>query len=839
MARIGLQILRMCLKWVLVSFLRNSYAVPINSMAVHLSVIFVLQSLLLIGSLVAIITSFFLVTEASIGITVTQASTNALDKLRSDFSLTLAAAEPPALKYATLIPVYQDEGYRVSTGSRSITTVDRHMSALVADLNLNPGWEYMYQSYELPSGKWTDLSVARGFITYGDVNNFDHGFMPTIPMNWTEVGDATFRDPTDNKYIQEIRGLQPTQRSSGYWQRSSLYYEPLEDVWKPLMTFSVPIEFSATGACRLAVSADVSLLFIAELLRSLATNGNFIYLVDVTYDELLATSLLNTTVAPYNATVADATPTLWPMGATPNAAINAAWALINAASPNGSTKDGRNSVFSRLGDELISATHVRGDQQSLHWLVTDHTPREVYFGASRRLTNILIAVAVVVVVVCVAFCIASYVAVVKPLNKLSESMASVARLDEGGSNDAPALGELQGMHASFVHMKTAIGSFTRYVPRDVVRSLMARGELCSLMMAPLRCAILFTDIESFTTICEQVPADILSPVIQEYFDRMSAIVMRHDGLIDKFIGDCIMAVWGAPFPIDAMDMRATLCALQLQKETTLDPLAGAFRRVGQRLGVRVGVNRGEVLAGNMGSSERMNYTVIGDAVNLAARLEGLNKQFGTRVMISEFVAQRIDGVVLRLLGVIAVVGKTQPVRVFEALGMTEEAAVSALEDSVVPFNAGEEPDVVVFGVNKQKMTFDPSTADEGLHSPAQNNLEPTATSARSGSSTYRASACVMDGTVRHDAQELLRDGRRRLVAKQDEIRFARKYTTAVNHYLAARFREAVDTLEFIESAFDGEYRNAASLRDLKRQCELYLRQAPPPGFTGVMTAKEK
>ena len=805
---------------------------------IRLSAVFALQSMILVASLVGIITSFFIVTDASINSTVKLAVSYSLSKLRSDVNLTLAAAEPPMLAASRSIVFFNEEGYQGATGAKPPIYFNRHMTDMTALLQANPGWAYVYQSYELPSGRWTDLSTSLAFITVGDSNTTDHVYDAALPINWTESSDPVFRDPTDDKYIQEIHSLTKGQQQLGYWQRSSLYYEPLEDVWKPLMTFSVPIEFSATGACRLAVSADVSLLFIAELLRSLATNGNFIYLVDVTYDELLATSLLNTTVAPYNATVADATPTLWPMGATPNAAINAAWALINAASPNGSTKDGRNSVFSRLGDELISATHVRGDQQSLHWLVTDHTPREVYFGASRRLTNILIAVAVVVVVVCVAFCIASYVAVVKPLNKLSESMASVARLDEGGSNDAPALGELQGMHASFVHMKTAIGSFTRYVPRDVVRSLMARGELCSLMMAPLRCAILFTDIESFTTICEQVPADILSPVIQEYFDRMSAIVMRHDGLIDKFIGDCIMAVWGAPFPIDAMDMRATLCALQLQKETTLDPLAGAFRRVGQRLGVRVGVNRGEVLAGNMGSSERMNYTVIGDAVNLAARLEGLNKQFGTRVMISEFVAQRIDGVVLRLLGVIAVVGKTQPVRVFEPLGLVDDA-VDTLEASISRLD--DDNSEVVFGVNRR-----PVVGSEDTTTPVSPGASKTLKTSDSGEFSRPSTAGrsnnasrLPDGIVRHDVTELLKEAHRRLVALQDDVRFAKRFTTAVDSYLSARFQDALNSLDYIETAYDGQYRSVLSVKLLRTQCEECLAHPPGAAFTGVFTAKEK
>jgi len=161
----------------------------------------------------------------------------------------------------------------------------------------------------------------------------------------------------------------------------------------------------------------------------------------------------------------------------------------------------------------------------------------------------------------------------------------------------------------------------------------------------------------------------LIALLGDYFTRMSDLVMHHDGIIDKYIGDCIMAVWGAPFPIDEPEVRASACAVMLLHETQVDPLRGAFEACGEVLGVRIGVHCGEVLAGNMGSSERMSYTVIGDPVNLAARLESLNKQYGTRVMVSGSVAEHLRGqFVLRLLALVNVVGKDVPVEVFEVLG---------------------------------------------------------------------------------------------------------------------------------------------------------------------------
>jgi adenylate cyclase len=194
-------------------------------------------------------------------------------------------------------------------------------------------------------------------------------------------------------------------------------------------------------------------------------------------------------------------------------------------------------------------------------------------------------------------------------------------------------------------------------------------------MTPKRCTMLFSDIAGFTSMCERVPHDELSGLVCRYFETMSAIVMRHGGVIDKYIGDCIMGVWGAPFGIGNQEARATLCAALMELEARSADLGGAFDAAGEQLAIRVGVATGTVLAGNMGSADRMNYTVIGDEVNLAARLEALNKQFGTRVMVSESTARELPPGVfaLRQLHRIQVVGKEVPVAVFEVLGLREGA----------------------------------------------------------------------------------------------------------------------------------------------------------------------
>jgi class 3 adenylate cyclase len=228
-------------------------------------------------------------------------------------------------------------------------------------------------------------------------------------------------------------------------------------------------------------------------------------------------------------------------------------------------------------------------------------------------------------------------AVLAPLATVASQLNSTARLREVDADESrvSAFKEISELQRAYFRMNTAMRSFTRYVPRDVVKDLIASGELCHIRMTPTRCTILFADIAGFTSMCERVPTEELSRLITVYFERMSHVVMEHGGVIDKFIGDCVMAFWGAPNAVPDQEVRAALTAVGMQRETRQDPIASAFDAAGEMVHVRIGLASGTVLAGNMGSSERMSYTVIGDHVNLAARCEALCKRFGVGILAAE------------------------------------------------------------------------------------------------------------------------------------------------------------------------------------------------------------
>ena len=184
---------------------------------------------------------------------------------------------------------------------------------------------------------------------------------------------------------------------------------------------------------------------------------------------------------------------------------------------------------------------------------------------------------------------------------------------------------------------------------------------------------LFADIRGFTTLSEGLTPSHLVDLLSEYFSVMTEVIFKNWGTLDKYIGDAIMAFWGAPYPQTDHAIRA--CRTGLEMLQALDRLQRDWKAKGMpRLDVGIGINTGNMLVGNMGSKQRFNFTVMGDSVNLASRLEGINRQFGTNLIISESTFLHVkDQVVVRELDLLRVKGKAHPVKVYELLGLTAEA----------------------------------------------------------------------------------------------------------------------------------------------------------------------
>jgi adenylate cyclase len=207
--------------------------------------------------------------------------------------------------------------------------------------------------------------------------------------------------------------------------------------------------------------------------------------------------------------------------------------------------------------------------------------------------------------------------------------------------------------------------FGRYVSRDVYDRLLADPSLAVLGGGRRELTVLFSDIRGFTAVTERGDPEELVSQLNEYFSRMVEIVFRHRGTVDKFVGDMVMALFGAP--VDDVDHAEHAVAAATDMVAELGELNRKWAGEGRaQLDIGIGVNSGEMIAGNIGSSSIMSYTVIGDNVNLGARLESLNKDFGCRIIISEATRSRLKRhYELRSLGEVVVKGKTKPVAIFE------------------------------------------------------------------------------------------------------------------------------------------------------------------------------
>jgi adenylate cyclase len=219
--------------------------------------------------------------------------------------------------------------------------------------------------------------------------------------------------------------------------------------------------------------------------------------------------------------------------------------------------------------------------------------------------------------------------------------------------------------------------FQHYLTANVVDELLKRPELLKLGGERRMATAFFSDIKDFTSTSEKLEPEELVAQLNEYLSAMTEVVLKYKGYLDKYEGDAIMAVFGVP--VDQSDHASRGCLAALDMQERLQQLRQKWQQEGKPLfHARMGLNSGPMIAGNIGGEDRYDYTVIGDSVNLASRLEGANKQYGTSIMISEFTRELLDSsYVTRELDLIRVKGKQKPVRVFELVARDRSGVSNA------------------------------------------------------------------------------------------------------------------------------------------------------------------
>ncbi len=326
------------------------------------------------------------------------------------------------------------------------------------------------------------------------------------------------------------------------------------------------------------------------------------------------------------------------------------------------------------GPYLVMASPFPAET-SIDWQVLVVVPENDFFSDVRSQAMVTVAVGVIAAILAALLgaIFASRVSgnmrlIAAHLDRIGQFQLDEERLELSDS----LVREINEMRDTTERMKSSLRSFGKFVPQEVVRELLLSGAEAELGGEQANLTILFSDIAGFTTVAEALDVDDLVKLLGEYLEVMSGAIREQGGTVDKYIGDAIMAFWGAPKPQE--DHAIGACRAAVVMQARLGELQARWRERGApQFATRIGINTGDVVVGNMGAPDRLNYTVIGDPVNLAARLESLGKLYGVSILVGEDTAKLVsDSVSLRKLDWVAVRGKKQSVAIYELLVDSED-----------------------------------------------------------------------------------------------------------------------------------------------------------------------
>jgi adenylate cyclase len=344
----------------------------------------------------------------------------------------------------------------------------------------------------------------------------------------------------------------------------------------------------------------------------------------------------------------------------------------------------RSGAFDAAGERwLVTFRTLPGTQA---WRVGIVSPEAYYTRDLRVLRDrFLFALGVLTLVT-----LAGGAAALRPVRRsLARVVDVTARMRRFELAPAPAdapLREVVEVMQGVELAKTAMRALGKYVPMDLVRELHAANREPELGGALVQLSMMFTDIEGFTALSERLAPDALARALGRYLEAMTAGVRSTDGTVDKFIGDAVMAFWNAPRPVPDHAARACRAALACRRATRALYASAAWEGL-PPLFTRFGLHTARVMVGHFGAPERLSYTALGDGVNLAARLEGLCKQYGVAALASEATVRAAGGgFAFRLVDKVAVKGKHEAVRVYELLEEPSDAA-RAYEEALAAYLA--------------------------------------------------------------------------------------------------------------------------------------------------------
>ncbi len=335
-----------------------------------------------------------------------------------------------------------------------------------------------------------------------------------------------------------------------------------------------------------------------------------------------------------------------------------------------------------VGEVSYIADTRRGTFSPMEVLVVVIATEEYFTEGIRRIgRNSLLFSAVLITIAILIIMIVSR-KISTPLRALARKADEIRRFNLDVQVDIHSrIKEVARLSESISGMKTGIQTFTQYIPKDLVKKYIGSDITPEIGGDRRTLTILFTDIAGFTTMSEGMVPEAVITMLSDYFSRMGKIVASNNGTIDKYIGDALMAFWNAPERTEAHTLEACEAALHCAKAVRDYEYKDDNGKT-NTFQTRFGLHRGEAVVGNMGSSDRLNYTALGSTVNMASRLEGLNKYYGTTILASEAVKlNAADHFVFRSVDKVLPKGALTPITIYELVGSRVGCSIPEVEIS--------------------------------------------------------------------------------------------------------------------------------------------------------------
>ncbi len=427
-----------------------------------------------------------------------------------------------------------------------------------------------------------------------------------------------------------------------------------------LTGFTVAAPYSAGGIVRGVVAIDITLDSLSQYLTERKVSpGSLSYILD-SQGRVIAASDRSRTYANDEGLLV-----LRHISSLDNELPSAAF----SARPREAARDNLFYSFHRNGKEYVVSLSSLAENLGKRWQLFIVTPVEDFTGIYQRHNQRLLVLGLVAIALEIAIIYLLSGVISRPLERLAVDVDKIRQLDTGSHVTIPSsIREIATLSRAVDTLGHAIQSFGSFVPIGLVRQLLESEQKLELGGHSRFLTVFFSDIEAFSTQSEQVPSQDLLLRTSAYLELVTDVIEEEQGTVDKFMGDGVMAFWGAPALLENHAWRACVAALRIKRG--MDEMNGRWQAGGQQpLRVRIGIHSDAVLVGNIGSKKRMSYTVMGDGVNVAARLEGVNKEYGTQICISHSVYKEVgERLCARPIDDVTVKGRRSSVPIYELLG---------------------------------------------------------------------------------------------------------------------------------------------------------------------------